>query len=373
MFGFLKVGDFYNTIGKTSGFETDFLSKFLRKESLSTYIKPVSFFEKEKVFLLSDDHIGVVFECFPQIGVSRDVFVALSSLYSFNYPKDTEVQFTVWGSDFLEPFVDRFRDLRKGENIWVKKSAEFLLRHTKHPVNNVVRTPFRDFKLFVSMKIPFGEDLTPEEALEKYKEYFEDVEGRLSAMRFYPVRLDAQGLIMYLYMIFNPDHDKRTIKKFPDRFYYGDIIDFLGSYLLPDRQIVDASFLLSLNVIVGSHEKIKEAQNQKNKALFKMRKIATRSLPRLKERVDEAEDVNEIVISGGKKFVKANLVWWIYSKDEKAIKHQEKMLETLVTAYKGGFKIQRESKQSALLQLFNATPLNSDYELDKISLQRYRT
>ncbi len=411
MLGFLKTLKPSNLLDYTEGFKNSFYSDLLKKESLSDYIKVEGYIPDKKLFTLSDNHIGAVFECYPYTGVSSSVFKSLQSLYSSAYPKKTEIQFIIWGGDFLEPFVDRFYSLRKTPNFWVKKSADFILNHRKKGVNNVVRTPFRDFRFFVAVKIPYGEELSTDEAVEKYYDYFEDLEGRLASVHFFPVRLDAQAFIMYLYMMFNPDHDKRlfpfyshslpinrqivmgdtycrvirdnvlldnhycsafTIKKFPKDFYYGDILDFVGSYMRSEDQLTESSFLLSFNVVIGMHDRLKEVQNKKNKTLLKMRKIATESLPRLKERVDEAELVNQI-ISSGKKLVHANLVWWIYSKNKRALKHQEKMLETLVSEYKGEFEIQKESKQSALLQFFNATPFNSDYEIDRQVLQRYRT
>ena len=411
MLGFVKTLKPSNLLDYTEGFRRDFFSSFLKKESLSNYIKVNGYIPEKKLFTLSDNHLGVVFECYPYTGVSKGVFKALSSLYSSAYPKGTEIQFIIWGGDFLEPFVDKFYSVRKNPNFWVKKSAGFVLSYRKKGVNNVVKTPFRDFRFFVAMKIPYGEELSVEEATERYYDYFEDLEGRLASVQFFPVRLDAEAFVMYLYMMFNPDHDKRlfpfysgslpinrqvvmgdtycrvvrdnvfldnhycsafTIKKFPKEFHYGEILDFVGSYMHPDDQLTESSFLLSFNIIIGIHDKLKEAQNKKNKTLLKMRKIATESLPRLKERVDEAELVNQIITSG-KKLVHANLVWWIYSKNKRALKHQEKMLETLVSKYNGEFRIQKESKQSALLQFFNATPLNSDYEADRQILQRYRT
>ena len=392
--------------------EKDFYYKNLQRHSLSPYIKIDYYNEERGYYVTKDGYIGIVCECVPYLAPSLDSFNQLVSLYSTDFPIGTEIQFTLWASDFLEPFVDVLRKLRNPGDYWADISSNFLLNNKNKGPNDAFKVPFRDFRLFISFKMPLPDSISiynKEDVDEFYLEnqdYFGNIYSTLESLQFFPKKLNAQDLLSYFYMILNPGHDKRlsplytsnlpfykqvimadtpievrnynvyidgyygtaiTIKEFPESFTFEDTFDFIGSIFRPFEQI-ESPFILSFGVRFDGHHKIYDELASKHEKILKQQ-FASSAFPKLKERRMEVEFINDMMVKY--RLLRGNLVWWIYSKNRKHLQTQEKKLEAILNKY--NFKPQKEKKQSALAQFLNTLPLCTDKDLDDKVFKRYRT
>lgn len=399
-------------IGKIPPVDTKKFADGVDRISLSDYINVERYIEEVGVFVMKNRYIGVVYECFPHISPSIDSYNQLEALYRVQYPLGSEVHFFLWAGDFLEPFSDSLKNLREKGNFWAEFSSNFILSNRKKGPNVAAKVPIRDFRFFISFKmpVPSGVDLDDSNTVISFyrdnENYFDDFFSRIEAAKFFPKKVDNQNLLSLYYMLLNPDHNKRlvpkyspnrkfnkqvimadsslevqsdlvyldknycsayTVKEFPEEFTFEDTFDFIGSVIKPMDQI-EAPFFISFSLRYDGHFNIYEELSKKHEKILKQ-KFGTSAFPKLKKRQEEAAFINDMMVR--QKLARGSLVWWIYTPDRKDLKVQERKLEAL--ASNSNFELQKESGIGSLVQFLQSLPLNSSKLIDNKVFRRYRT
>ncbi len=411
-----SIGDlvlYKGSLGSLAPLDVNIFTQGFDRVSLSDYINIDRYIEDVGIFVMKNGYIGVIYECFQHTNPSGDMHSQLTSFFGVNYPLGSEINFFIWASDFLEPFSDALIRLREKGNFWAEFSANFILSNRKKGPNSAAKVPIRDFKFFISFRIPvpMNVDIEDDSQLIAFyrdnENHFEDFYSRIEAVKFFPRKMNDQDLLALYYMLLNPNHNKRlvpkysptrkfskqimmsdsslevqndlvyldrhycsayTIKEFPEDFTFEDTFDFIGSVLKPLDQI-ECPFFLSFSVRFDGHHNIYEDLSKKHEKILKQ-KFGTSAFPKLKKRQEEAAFINDMMVR--QKLVRASLVWWLYTKDRKNLKVQERKLEAIGSSA-NNFELQRETGQGNLVQFLQALPLNSEKDIDLKIFKRYRT
>ena len=270
---------------------TALLNDLVARYSLSEYL-PYLAYKKESDCYAMETGIGVVFECNPLQFPTLDNREMLRSLFESAFMAGTSIQFLLYGSKHIEPYLDSYVLSRKsstGETIYSSMAQNRSDFYKKGATENIIRNSkvkVRNFRLFVSMTIPCAK--TPEgynaciaDNIDKYRQNLKQV---LTVMGMNPVSMAPEKLISLLSDLLNPGHpggntsydptvhirnqvvhadaeldlgaqhliiDKKycqslTVKQYPEEWDMSKSMNFVGSMTENAKQI-GVPFLLVMN------------------------------------------------------------------------------------------------------------------------------
>ena len=191
------------------GLEVEALERLYVKNPLSNFILPQSFDPELGFFICADNTVGLMYELPPLTMAGEKTLLSLrDSIYKGELPENTLIQFVIWASEYIEPFLRAYVNMRPPDKRWfVARYADFYRKHIWDGLFPEWLCPLRNFRLFFTLKLPctLGEYL-------KKKENFYDLKERvrasLQAAGFTPAKIGPQELIRIYYLMFNPGHDK---------------------------------------------------------------------------------------------------------------------------------------------------------------------
>lgn len=391
--------------------ERELYELFLRKP-LSAYILPAMYDEEVPCYLMRDNTIGFAFECFPKPLAGADTVKVLQALYSAMYlPEGTTIQVTLYGSDYLNPFIDSFQALRGTNNkhedtvsTWIDSYIEFAKRLRRQGPFPEVPVPLRNYRLFFSFKLPIGIEYNSK--IQDIQAIYRNIKTSLESAYFFPTDITPQFLIHIYQLIFNPNHNESyprydpneyiykqiilaeidtavkkdyieydgvygkalTIKQFPDEVAIMDTFTFIGDFMRNELQII-CPFLLTLNIIKLG-DKLKHQQEHKAEFLYKQ-KLASSMSVKLERKQDESKWMIEKMIEGNR-LLRAYPVWWLYHQDIDVVRKSVEIVKNLLDIK--NYTLQEELKTVNLLHfLYSIAPLSLSNEIEERLLHRART
>lgn len=408
---YLPIKDYFSLSVK------DALSKeeqrsLLVRHSLSDYLLPVAYDEDIPCYLMRDNMIGFLFECYPKPLAGEDTVKILQGLYSLAYlPEGSGVQVTLWGGDYIEPLIQRFKYLRRGNDeesatAWSKEVSDYLLSQKRSGPMDELPTPIRDVRLFFSFKLPFS--------LNEYEEKKRDIEvayrnikTSLEVAYLFPEPVEPQQYINIAQLFINPNHNREiiagydpneyiykqvvhadtsvrvgvdcikydgmygkalTVKQYPEEFSIFNTLSFSGDMARNEVQLT-CPFVLTLNVVQAGNS-LKTAMESKSEFLYKQ-KLASSLSVKLQKKQEESQWVITKLVEGNK-LLKGFLVWWIYHDSYDVVHRNAQTIKSLLDTH--NFKIQEEIWSLNLnLFLYGTIPLNQSVEIQNTLLKRHNT
>lgn len=177
------------------------LDKLTYRNKFSDYLPYIAYDEESGIYLNTDNTIGRIWECSPVNFAGEKTIQTLEGLFKIGLPEKTLMQFILYADDYIEPIVEaHMHTLVRDNEILAKTKERFgkFLLDGKKGVANLGGTPLRNYRLFVTIKIPGG----------KYKESnFGDIaknaEEILRGAFLYPQVADANVLVDMLRRFFN--------------------------------------------------------------------------------------------------------------------------------------------------------------------------
>ena len=147
-----------------------------------------------------DQSIGYLWECIPLVYADEQVFGLLSGFLNQAFPENTVLQFILYADPYIKPILDRYRSLKVRQTELSRRSAEstvdFFQKGTKG-VDKLQGIPIRNYRLFVSLKMPKSEKL------DEYSDIRNGVYETLKGIHLYPRPMEPKGLINFLGRMFN--------------------------------------------------------------------------------------------------------------------------------------------------------------------------
>ena len=267
------------------------LNSMMKRNSISDYL-PHQAYNKRKDCYILETGIGIIFECSPLQFPRSDHKDTLQSLFESTLVPGTSVQFLMFASKYVEPYLDAYVVSRKratGESIYADGATtrkDFYMRGSHEPIIRGNNVKVRNFRLVVSMvipcpKTPQGYERCMAEQLDKYREGMRQV---LTSMGMGPTPIPPEKFNALLTEILNPDHEVKetahdatipirnqvvysdteinvysdhltvdksfcqslTVKQYPEEWNMTKSMNFIGSIYENSKQI-GVPFLMAMN------------------------------------------------------------------------------------------------------------------------------
>lgn len=185
------------------GLTKGMLDKATYRNKFSDYLPYLAYDEETKVYVNHDESIGFIWECSPLNYAGERTYTSLEGLMRFPFPEGSVLQFALYADDYIEPFLDYYRSLKVRDNPLVRKATEKyceFLRNGIEGVESLSGIPVRNFRLFVSVKVPLkGKEIE----LMDYRDIYETIEDRLKGALLHPVPLPPERLLAFLRRLLN--------------------------------------------------------------------------------------------------------------------------------------------------------------------------
>jgi len=383
---------------EVDGLEVEALERLHVKNPLSNFILPQSFDPDLGFFFCADNTVGLMYELPPLTAAGEKTVQALrDGIYKADLPEDTLIQFILWGSEYIEPFLQSYVSMRPEEKRWfVERYADFYRKHIWNGPFPEWLCPLRNFRLFFVLKLPYSLNQYQKKKEELYH-LRERIFSTLKAAGFTPYRVKPRQLIQIYYLIFNPNHDKNrseslhydpaqeirkqcimgdtvieqdddyirvdgvygkalTVQAYPKEIDIGRARNLVGNIMGNDAEQINTPFFLTLCARRAT-ETEKRKIYAKEAATPKAKKISSFS-KKHEERVDELLYATNRLTQDGV-FWKCSLIWYLYHPDYQFL---TRAVNTLTHFAQGShFTLQEEI---ANLPLFLAcTPFNLTHPL----------
>lgn len=169
-------------------------------------------------YVMQNNNFCWIWKCEPLIIASEKNFLSIASVLKEPFPEGTILQFSLYGSPYLEDYFDYFthereKSVSEFKNIFVQQAisiSEFFRKASKQGLNNLSFNTIKNFILYVSLNVPITADFAkePERYLKEVDFYSMRISNVYETLRNIGVRpsvLKPSELITDLYRILNPD------------------------------------------------------------------------------------------------------------------------------------------------------------------------
>lgn len=188
--------------GRDRGMTKREFRKMTERSKLSNCLPWDVYDEPTRRYLNADKTIGFIWECLPVAFAGEKTITTLDGIFRAGIPVGSVVQFILYADPFIDPCLNAYIALRKRDNHLVRRSAvelcDFLKKGTGG-LDNIAGIPVRNYRLFVTLKVPVPKESDSVNFKDIYSHYAEVLGGA----DLCPVPLHAQGLIDLMARIFN--------------------------------------------------------------------------------------------------------------------------------------------------------------------------
>jgi len=245
------------------------LKALLDRVSISKFL-PYNMYDQETgLYLMDDGNLGFIYELLPRVYASESTSATLESLLA-TLPPYASIQVLAYGSPYLDPIVNRWRNLDVGNSLlltnWKEKYADFMRKGSRDQVTPIMKARLRDVRVFMSVKLYKGQikkkfsNFKPgpqhtiasimSNDIEQALEAKSRVQGALATGNFEFWNVDPNILVPLLYEIFNSNHDLSKLPKYdPRRFIKDQVVSYDTISRVEDSYIeLDGTKYSSLSV-----------------------------------------------------------------------------------------------------------------------------
>lgn len=154
------------------------------------------------IYMLTDDCIGSAWQCQPLYFADEKSLSTLEGLFRVEVPDGTVIQFIMNGTHHIREFMELFMSKRTRKDTMsqrtIKEIVDYYSNAARGGAQRLGGLPFRDFQLYVTLKIPEG-SMTPEQ----YRRMATSFEERLLGAGLSPVNLDPGRLLDWMRKLLN--------------------------------------------------------------------------------------------------------------------------------------------------------------------------
>ncbi len=252
----------------------------VERERLSKYLPYFMYDETEKIYILKDGGVGILFECEPVFEIWTKTYDAIRTALA-DIPEGITLQIILIASQDITRLIDMWKAETTRNDSFVEvveKYSKFLEEKIYDQISPLFSAPARDYKLLISMKAggkqkthsPFdfftslkkikdefhvilnGKKREEEDELKKNIRTLnaakDKIRGSLVSGGLYATEAPPQRLIELLYPILNPSHNYRDLPTYDG----GDLSECLVAYdtevsVYDDHIVIDNIYGKSLS------------------------------------------------------------------------------------------------------------------------------
>jgi len=155
----------------------------LRRHSFSKYLPWETYDPETKIYTNQDDTWGFLVECVPLVFAPEKTYQILNGLFRLPVLNGSVLQFILYADSYIEPYLELYEKCKTRTIPIVQKTTkayqEFLRKGSKEGLSVTQGIPVRNFRLFVSLKMPFEKEKTPSDSYVKEirESFFECLKG----------------------------------------------------------------------------------------------------------------------------------------------------------------------------------------------------
>ena len=194
--------------GKNGGLSFPELRKMTYRNKFSQFLPYIAYDSNTKLYYNTDNSLGFMWECQPLVYASEDTFKTLKGLFTSSIPNGSVLQFMLYADNDIIPALTQFQSIRTNKNPIIKQTSkhfcDFLYAGSKNGLKNLKNIPLRNFRLFVSLKLPpFKKKIDVDLNNRFWFDVRDSVEEILRGAYLQPVHTSPDVLINILLKLFN--------------------------------------------------------------------------------------------------------------------------------------------------------------------------
>jgi len=181
------------------------LNKATYHNSFSKYLPYLAYDPENEVYTNADNTTGIIFECSPLLFASEKTAQTLEGLFRLPLPERSNIQFLLFADPDLDAFTQGYAATRSDQDPIIKESTQAVLEFIHQGVgglNALQKIPIRNFRLFVSIKVPAQKATEPQVNMPEIKSYALEI---LKGCQFIPRTVKPEELLAFLRQLFNDD------------------------------------------------------------------------------------------------------------------------------------------------------------------------
>lgn len=385
--------------------ENSALKKEIQREKLSDFLPYVCYDDETGFYYNWDNTAGFLLEIAPVPFSSGATLTGLRNIFDLQYPKGTSIQIMLFADPHMDNIFESYMSKRKhllytGKeadrflHTWAENHCQYLSSHRFTGISNDVPVPFRNFRVFFSLKVkteierfqdrfkkkddsdPYLEDSDVRKTVnDSLAGIFDSVAGALSTGYMQNKLVSPAELINVLHRVYNSNHEPMKglyyddtqeirkqiieadtlLKKFDDHLeldgkyikvktprIYASSPNSLSSNLLigdifsSNFMQIPCPFILTLNI---NMDDLKTYLTSKANLVLNQRNRSVVFSERLRVKQEEFQRaISEMVDN---KFVGAYLSLVLIESDKKAMQRAESVVEGIWGQH--GYRLQNEN------------------------------
>ncbi|MBU0993386.1 MAG: TraC family protein [Proteobacteria bacterium] len=193
--------------GNNGGLMKSALRKLTTRDQYSNYLPYVAYGEEERLYVNTDETVGFIWECTPLVYAGEQTYANLSGLFSTGIPEGSILQFMLYADPHIDFILDAYQKNKVRKNDLVDKVTQSIVDMYKEGtrgIDNLQGIPARNFRLFVSLKIPQNIEISAKE-LYDIRDIVQEI---LKGADLSPEPVPPETLINLLMKLFNENPKK---------------------------------------------------------------------------------------------------------------------------------------------------------------------
>jgi len=179
------------------------LSDLSYRSQFSKYLPWIAYDPTSGTYLNTDQTTGFIWECSPLVFASSNIAQTFEGLFRIGLPERSVIQFILFADPDINHLISSHIETRAQGNPMIEKSTEAFTRFLQAGtagLGSLQNIPIRNFRLFISIKIPFLEDGSTGIDLKEVQSYTEEI---LKGCMLYPSLLEPSSLLSWMRYLFN--------------------------------------------------------------------------------------------------------------------------------------------------------------------------
>ncbi|WP_305045028.1 TraC family protein [Geoalkalibacter sp.] len=338
--------------GKNGGLKLKDLDTMSKTNPFSEFL-PFNYYDPEtQVYLLQDDAVGFLWEATPLVFAGDRALCAADGIYGAGLPDYSVLGFHLHADSHIDPYLEAFETCHPRQHPmvheWVKNFSQHCSKG-RWGLEQASYIPFRNFRLFISAKIPQSSPQVQGSGWEDLRQHLEET---LAGCGLRPKRMAPPELLDWMRRLFNDENPQRNsawdeniplrkqiiraeteIREHADHIHIGNKVfkaitpkvyprfvdpiqtnELFGGFmgLVSDQDQIRTPFLYSLNLIWAPL-----AKTLHGKCNFVLQQQAVGSIaPSLQRKQAEYLSATD-KLEKGIPFIRVMPIFWIWGKDRK--------------------------------------------------------
>ncbi|MDH1472428.1 TraC family protein [Shewanella sp. GD03713] len=163
-------------------------------------------------YILDGGYIGFTFICQPLTGVNTDLMNALDDLYQRQFPADSFMQVSLFGSPYIKWILDRFGNIREGRaegemgelyDEIGRSTHKYYSKSVDEPLHPSTGLKVRDYEVWVSFKMPLKKQEPSKDELKMFRRMYLQLKSTLESIGAWPEDMTAELYVHRMQILHN--------------------------------------------------------------------------------------------------------------------------------------------------------------------------